>query len=65
MPRLENWIIRPDGKIIGEIYEDKRFLDGHTVLTSEVIFRKIDECGQMFEVTTKSGTVYRLGKKFE
>ena len=65
MPRLENWIIRWDNKIIGDIYDDKRFPDGHQVLTSPVVECKKDVFGQMFEATTKSGTVYLLGKKYE
>jgi hypothetical protein len=62
--RLENWdVISHPRKTIrclfGQVFGDPRFPDGHLVTTSTLVDLRDDEA------VTKSGTVYRLGKRVE
>lgn len=63
MSKLENWtVVNYSNKkcLIGYVYDDRRFEDGHRVLTSEII--ELDEKHKM--ALTKSGTKYELGEKY-
>ena len=65
MPRLENWYIGTgtfDGEEIswlcGNIYDDKRFIDGFPVRTSRLV--RVDEENKIAETMN---TVYELGEE--
>ena len=65
MPRLENWYVgtiaygKKEVKwLCGNIYDDKRFIDGLPIRTSRLV--KIDEENKIAETMN---TVYKLGKE--
>jgi len=56
MPILENWEVLPDGRVKGAVYGRKGFTEGQEITTGAVVKRTTTE------VTTNSGSRYRLGK---
>lgn len=69
MPRLTEWRIGFDVSylepqdmpcLLGFVCNDIRFEDGCYIKTSRI--KKVENCGDHKEVTTKSGTVYDIYK---
>lgn len=65
MPRLENWSIQTltdsqgeYSRLLGNVYEDPRFLEGGFIHTSEIV--EIDEENG---IAKTRNTTYRLGEK--
>lgn len=68
MARIEHWSVVPrDGghSLSGQLFNDPRYPDGSTVLTSNICaVQKDTSCPdgkKVYTVSTKSGSVYELG----
>lgn len=72
MPRLENWsfwgiryVSGMKYSLVGEIYNDERFVEGTIIRTSPVAFYSLDKEKDTYFVTTKNGTKYQLGEAID
>lgn len=72
MTRLEKWnfwgiryVSGMKYSIVGEVHGDPQFTDGSVMTTAPVAFYSHDQETNTYYVTTKSGSVYQLGKPLD